>query len=90
MRKSVAEGAQHRIAALILGDGDERRIGLADRMLQLRHRRCSVEHQRLEAPGEPCTQQGRAFGAAHRADDARKAVAVTGDIMLRRIAEAET
>src|SRR5579872_355781 len=49
----------------------------------------AVEHQRFQPAGEPRAQHGGAFGAAHRGDDAGKAVAVQPDKMLGRITEPE-
>jgi hypothetical protein len=82
MRESVAERAQYRIAALVLGNRNQSRIGFTDRLVEFGRRRPTVEHHRLQTPGELCIQQRGALGAAHAADDAFKATTKQCEIML--------
>ena len=87
--EGVAASAQHRIAAGVLRDRDQCRVGRDNRLLQLGRRRLAVENQRLQSPIVIRIQHRGAFFAAHGADDAIEFLPERGDVMLRRITQSE-
>ncbi len=87
----VAEQAKRRIDAVVGRDRDEQHVRLCDRVDERRRGGLAVEHDDLDAASAEgaASEFGGILLAAGGADDAREPPAVTGDIVLGGIAEAE-